>query len=121
MSDHIVSYWTQFRRDKKTVLPCEIRPIWKTWVMSGGVSTCLSVSFSLFCAAEQFVCSKNLSLGRWSLMVWFEKHTAPGAYSKHAPGAVYIPNMVLEHIWLKIINGAGPYGPSDSGSYGPRP
>ena len=23
----------------------------------------------------------------------FEKHTAPGAYSKHAPGAMCIPNM----------------------------
>ena len=45
----------------------------------------------------------------------FEKHTAPGAYSKHAPGAVCISNMVLEHIWLKkffqIINGRGPCGP----------
>ena len=28
----------------------------------------------------------------------FEKQTAPGAYSKHAPGAVCISNMVLEHI-----------------------
>ena len=33
--------------------------------------------------------------------IWtiFEKHTAPGAYSKHAPGAVLMSNMVLEHIW----------------------
>ena len=31
----------------------------------------------------------------------FEKHTAPGAYSKHAPGAGCISNiMVLEHISL---------------------
>ena len=39
-------------------------------------------------------------------------YTAPGAYSKHAPGAVCISNMVLEHIWLKkffqIIKGPGP-------------
>ena len=45
----------------------------------------------------------------------FEKHTAPGAYSKHASRAVCISNMVLEHIWLRkffqIINGPGPYGP----------
>ena len=27
-----------------------------------------------------------------------EKHTAPGAYSKHTPRAVCISNMVLEHI-----------------------
>ena len=34
------------------------------------------------------------------------------SYSKHAPGAVSILNMVLEHIWFKkffqIINGPGP-------------
>ena len=39
----------------------------------------------------------------------FENHTAPGAYSKHTPGAMYILNIVLEHVWLKkffqIING----------------
>ena len=39
----------------------------------------------------------------------FEKHTAPEAYIKHAPGAVCISDMVLEHIWLRkffqIING----------------
>ena len=28
----------------------------------------------------------------------FEKHIAPGEYSKHAPGAVCISNMLLEHI-----------------------
>ena len=28
----------------------------------------------------------------------FEKHIAPGAYSKHAPGAVCFSNMILEHI-----------------------
>ena len=36
-------------------------------------------------------------------------------YSKHAPGAVCISNMVLEYIWLRkffqIMNGPGPYGP----------
>ena len=36
-----------------------------------------------------------------------------GAYSKHAPGAVCISDMVLEHIWLgkffQIMNGPGPY------------
>ena len=31
----------------------------------------------------------------------FEKHTAPGAHSKHAPGVVCISNMVLKHIWLR--------------------
>ena len=31
------------------------------------------------------------------LQAIFEKHTAPGAYSKHAPGAMCISNMVLEH------------------------
>ena len=40
------------------------------------------------------------------------KHTASGAYSKHAPEAVCILNMVLEHTWLRIffqiINGPGP-------------
>ena len=50
----------------------------------------------------------------------FEKHTAPGAYSKNATGALCISNMVLEHIWLikffQIINGPGPYDP---GAYGP--
>ena len=39
-------------------------------------------------------------------------HTAPEAYSKHAPGAVCIPNMVLGHILLQkffqIIYGPGP-------------
>ena len=42
-----------------------------------------------------------------------EKHTAPGAYIKHAPGAVCISNMVLEYIWLRkffqIINDSGPW------------
>ena len=45
--------------------------------------------------------------------IW--KHTAPEAHSKHAPGAVCISNMVLEHIWLRkffqIINGPGACGP----------
>ena len=69
-------------------------------------------------------------------------HTAQGAYSKHAPGAVCIQIMLLEHIWLKsitlrlfmvqdhiifdldyyfffqIINCQGPYG---LGAYGPGP
>ena len=31
----------------------------------------------------------------------FKKHTAPGAYNKHALGAVCISNMVLEHIWFR--------------------
>ena len=30
-------------------------------------------------------------------------HTAPGAYNKHAPRAVYIQTMLLEHIWLRIF------------------
>ena len=51
------------------------------------------------------ICSRTL----------FEKHAAPGAYSKHAPGAVCILNTALEHICLwklfQIINGPGPYGP----------
>ena len=46
-------------------------------------------------------------------MAIFEKHTGTGADSKHAPGAVCISNMILEHIWLRkffqIINGPGPY------------
>ena len=50
------------------------------------------------------ICSRNI----------FEKHTAQRAYSEHAPGAVCILNMVLEHIWLRkffqIINGPEPYG-----------
>ena len=58
------------------------------------------------------ICSRTIS----------EKHTAPGAYSKHAPGAVCILDMVLEHIWLKkffqIINGPGQNGPEP---YGPGP
>ena len=37
---------------------------------------------------SKFKCSRTI----------FEKHTAPGAYSKHTPGAVRIPNMVLDHI-----------------------
>ena len=45
-------------------------------------------------------------------MTIFEINTAPEAYSKHAPGAVLISNMLQEHIWLriffKIINGQGP-------------
>ena len=51
-----------------------------------------------------------------------QDHTwkAPGAYSKRAPGEVYISNMVLEHIWLRkffqTMNGPGPYG---SRQYGP--
>ena len=58
----------------------------------------------------------------------FEKRTAPGKYSKHAPGAVCISNMVLEHIrkYFPIINGPdwpGPYGPGPywPGPYGPGP
>ena len=43
-------------------------------------------------------------------------NTAPEAYLLHASGAVYISNMILEHIWL--INGPGPYGP---GAAGPGP
>ena len=43
----------------------------------------------------------------------FEKHTAPGAHSKHAPGAVWISEMILEHIWFRkffqIMNGPGPW------------
>ena len=38
--------------------------------------------------------------------------TDSGAYLLHAPGAVCISNMILEHIWLRvifqIINGPGP-------------
>ena len=37
---------------------------------------------------SSFKCSRTI----------FENHTAPEAYSKHAPGAVCISNMVLEHI-----------------------
>ena len=51
-----------------------------------------------------------------------QKNTAPGAYSKHAPGAVCFSNIVLEQIWFRkffqIINGPGPYDP---GAYGPGP
>ena len=51
------------------------------------------------------ICSKTI----------LEKHTAPEAYSKHAPGAVCISNMVLNHIRLRkffqIINGTGLYDP----------
>ena len=32
------------------------------------------------------------------LQYHIEKHIAPEAYSKHAPGTVCISNMVLEHI-----------------------
>ena len=56
------------------------------------------------------ICSRTL----------FEIHTALGAYSKHAPGAVYTYIMLLEHIGLKallqIIYSPGPYG---LGAYGP--
>ena len=52
---------------------------------------------------------------KFNILDHIVKHTAPGAYSKHAPGAVCISNMVLKHIWLKkfiqIINGPGPCGP----------
>ena len=45
----------------------------------------------------------------------FEMHTAQGAYGKHAPGAVCIQIMLLEHIWLRalllIVYASGPYGP----------
>ena len=48
---------------------------------------------------------------KWSRNI-IEKHTAPWAYSKHAPGAVCISNMVLEHIWFRkffqIMNGPRP-------------
>ena len=57
--------------------------------------------------------SKSLISSRW--VTYLKKHTAPRAYSKHAPGAVCISNMVLEHIWprkfFQIINGLGPYRP----------
>ena len=47
--------------------------------------------------------------------IWNAHYTAPGAYSKYAPGAVCIQIMLLEHIWLtvllQIIYGPGPYGP----------
>ena len=53
----------------------------------------------------------------------FKKHTAPGAYSKHAPGAVCISNMVLQHIWLRkffqIMNSPGPQDLNGPGPYGP--
>ena len=40
----------------------------------------------------------------------FEKHTATGAYSKHAPGVVYIcPGAYLTRKFFQIINGPGPY------------
>ena len=32
---------------------------------------------------------------------YIEKHTAPRAYSKHAPGVVCISNIVLKHIGLR--------------------
>ena len=55
-------------------------------------------------------------------------HTVPGACLLYSPGAVclffffFFPNMVLEHIKLriffKIINGPGPYSP---GAYACEP
>ena len=48
------------------------------------------------------ICPRNI--------IWI--YTAPGAYLLHAPEAVCISNIVLEHIWLgiffQIINGPGP-------------
>ena len=53
--------------------------------------------------------------------IW-NAHTAPGACSKYAPGAMFIQIMLLEHIWLRIffqiINGPGAAGP---GPYDPGP
>ena len=57
----------------------------------------------------------------------FEKHTAPGAYRKHAPapGAVckYGPGVYLTQKFVQMTNGPGPYGPGvySSGPFGPRP
>ena len=51
------------------------------------------------------ICSRRI--------IWM--HTALGACLLYVPGTVFISNMVLEHIWLRIffqiINGPGPYGP----------
>ena len=62
---------------------------------------------------------KNILRQIWSRTI-FEIHTAPATYSKHAPEAVCIQIILLEHIWLKallqIIYGLGPYGP---GAYAP--
>ena len=45
----------------------------------------------------------------------FEIHTAPGACSKYAPGAVWIQIMCLQHFWLYRIffqrDGLRPYSP----------
>ena len=65
----------------------------------------------------RWICSRTI----------FEIHTAPYIYRKHVPEAVCIPNMVLEHTWLRklflIIIGPGPYGPAvyDPGLFGPAP
>ena len=53
--------------------------------------------------------------------IWNAMHTAPGAYSKEAPGAVCIHMMLLEHIWFEtllliIFFSSVPYG---TGAHGP--
>ena len=53
-------------------------------------------------APGPFIIWKNIVSQICSRII-FEMHTAPGACSRYAPGAVYIQIMLLEHIWLRIF------------------